>query len=201
MTSLEQDSETKKVLLFSHSLLSNYLQPNGLQHASLACPSLSTWVWSNSCALSWWYHPTSSPSVIPFSSCPQSFPESGSFLMSLFFTLSSQSIGASFSASVLPMNIQSWFPLGLTALMFLHLSFSVKSLLQHHSSKASVLQYSTFFMVQLSHLAFFFSLGVVLTTSSYMMLWTSVHSSLGTLSDLLPWIFCHFYCIIIRDLI
>ena len=156
MTLLEQDSETKKVLLFSHSLLSNYLRPNGLQHASVPCPSLSPWVWSNSRPLSWWHHPTISPSVIPFSSCSQSFPESGSFLMSSFFTLSGQSVGASFSASVLPMNIHGWFPLGLTALMFLHLSSSVKSLLQHHSSKASILQYSAFFMVQLSHLAFLF---------------------------------------------
>ena len=93
-------------------------------------------------------HPLSS--VIPFS-CLQSFPESGSFLMSQLFASGGQSIWASSSASVLPMNIQCWLLLGLTGLISL-LSKVLKSFLQHHSSKASILQCSIFFMVQLAHL-------------------------------------------------
>ena len=88
------------------------LQPHGLQHTRLPCPSLSPGVYSNSCHLSWWCHPTISSSVVPFSSRPQSFPASGSFPMSQFFTSGGQSIGASASASVLPMNIQGGFSLG-----------------------------------------------------------------------------------------
>ena len=90
------------------------LQCHGLKHARLPCPSPSPGVWSNSCPLSWWCHPTISSSVGPFSSCFQSFPASGSIPMSQPFTPGGQSIGASASASVLPMNIHGWFPLGLT---------------------------------------------------------------------------------------
>ena len=107
------------MLLFSRSVMSDSLQPHGLQHTRLPCPSLSPRVWSNSCPLSWWCHPTISSSVAPFSSCPQSSPASGYFPMSPFFASSGQSIGASTSASVLLMNIQSWFPLGLTVLISL----------------------------------------------------------------------------------
>ena len=92
----------------------NTLQPHGLQHARLPCPSLSPRVCSDSRPLSWWCHPTISSSVTPFTSFPQYFPASGSFPMSLLFTLSGQSIGVSASASVLPMNIQDWFTLGWT---------------------------------------------------------------------------------------
>ena len=90
------------------------LQPHGLQHARPPCPSPTPRVYSNSCPLSWWCHPTISCSVVPFSYCPQSFPASGSFQMSQFFASGGQSIGASALASVLPMNIQDWFPLGWT---------------------------------------------------------------------------------------
>ena len=90
------------------------LWPHGLQHARLPCTSPTPRVCSNSCPLSPWCHPTISSSVIPFSSCLQSFPASGSFLMIWLFTSGGQSIGASVSASVLPMNIQDWFPLGWT---------------------------------------------------------------------------------------
>ena len=89
--------------------------PHGLQHARLPCPSLSPRVCSNSCPLSWWCHPT----VSSFSSCSQSFPASGSSPMSQLFASGSQSTGASASASVLPVNIQGWFPLGLTGLISL----------------------------------------------------------------------------------
>ena len=94
--------------------MSNFLQPHGLQHATLPCPSPAPRVYSNSCPLSRWCHPTISSSVIPFSSHLQSFPASGSFLLSQFAPSGGQIIGVSASASVLPKNIQDWFPLGWT---------------------------------------------------------------------------------------
>ena len=100
---------------FSRSVVSNSLRPHGLQHTRIPCPSPTPGAYSNSCPSNWWCHPTISSSVIPFSSCLQSFPASGSFLMSQFFTSGGQSIGVSASASVLPMNIQDWFPLGWTS--------------------------------------------------------------------------------------
>ena len=111
-------------LLFSCEAVSDSLWPHGLQHARLPCPSSTPRACLNSCPLSQWCHPTISFSVITFSSCLQSFPESGSFLMSQFFTSGGWSIRASSSASVLPMNIQDWFPLGLTGLI----SFQSKGL-------------------------------------------------------------------------
>ena len=114
----------------------------GLQQARLLCPSPTPGVCSNSCPSSWWCHPTISSSVVPFPSCFQSFPASGSFLMSQFFTSGSQSIGA--SASVLPMNIQlisfriDWFDL-------LAVQGTLKRLLQHCSSKESIVCCSAFF--------------------------------------------------------
>ena len=92
--------------------MSYSLRPHALQHTRLPCPSLSPWVCSTSCPLSWWCHPTISSSVTPFSSCPQSFLASGSFPMSRLFTSGGQSIGTSASASVLWMNFQGRFPLG-----------------------------------------------------------------------------------------
>ena len=99
---------------FSCSVVSYSLQPHELQHARPPCPSPTPGVYPNSCPLSRWCHPAISSSVIPFSSCPQSFPASGSFQMSQLFASGGQTIGVSASASVLPMNIQDWFPLGLT---------------------------------------------------------------------------------------
>ena len=93
--------------------------PHGLWHASLPCPSLSPRVCSNSCPFSWWCHPIILSSVAPVSSCPQSFPASGSVPMSWLFTSGGQSTGVSASASVLPVSIQDWFPLGLTGLIAL----------------------------------------------------------------------------------
>ena len=90
-----------------------------LQHTRPPCPSPTPGACSNSCPLSWWCHPTILSSVVPFSSCLQPFPASGSFPMSQFFTSGSQSIGVSASTSVLPMNIQDWSPLGLTGLISL----------------------------------------------------------------------------------
>ena len=99
---------------FSCSVMSDSLRPNGQQHARLPCPSPTPRAYSNSRTSSRWCHPTISSSVVPFSSCFQSFPASGSFQMSQFFASDSQSIGASAWASVLPMIIQDWFPLGWT---------------------------------------------------------------------------------------
>ena len=104
---------------FSDSVMSNSLWPLGLQQAKFPCPSPTPRAYSNSCPMSRWCHPTISASVVPFSSCCQSFPASGSFWMSQFFTSGGQSIGASASTSVLPMNIQHWFPLGLIGLISL----------------------------------------------------------------------------------
>ena len=100
---------------FSLSVVSDSLWPHGLQHARLLCPSLTPRAYSNSCPSSQWCHPSISFSVIPFSCRLQSFPASGSFPMSQFFTSGGQTIGISASAAVLPINIQDWFPLGLTA--------------------------------------------------------------------------------------
>ena len=115
------------------------------------CPSPTPGVYSNSRLLNWWCHATISSSVVPFSSCPQSFPASGSFQMSQFFTSGGQSIGVLASTSVLPMNS----PKGLISfrmdwLDHLGVKGILKSLLQHHSSKASILQLSAFFIVQLT---------------------------------------------------
>ena len=102
-----------------HSVMSISLWPHGLQHTRLLCPSLSPRACSNSCLLSWWCYPTISSSVSPFFSCLQFFPASGFFPISPFFVSGGQSIRVSASASVLPMTIQDWFPLGLTGLISL----------------------------------------------------------------------------------
>ena len=127
---------------FSHSVMSNSLRPHGLQHTRPPCPSPTPRMYSNSCPSSRWCHPTILSSVIPFSSCLQSCPASESFPVSQFFTSSDQSNGVLASASVLPMDIQEWFPLGLTGLISLH---------SKGPSRASILWRSAFFMVQLSH--------------------------------------------------
>ena len=130
--------------------MSDSLWRHGLQHARLPCPSPTPGACSNSCPSSQWCRPTTSFSVIPFSSCLQSFPASGSFQMSQFFASGGQRIGVSASASILPMNIQDFFPLGWTGWISLQ-SKGLSRVLQHHSSKASVLWHSAFFIVQLSH--------------------------------------------------
>ena len=131
--------------------MSNSLPPHGLQHARPPCPSPTLGVYSNSCPLSWWCHPTISSSVIPFSSRLQSFPASGSFQFSQFFAWGGQSIG-SFSFSISPSNEHlGLISFGMDWLDLLAVQGIFKSLLQHHSSKASILRYSAFFIVQLSH--------------------------------------------------
>ena len=118
--------------------------PHGLQHTRLPCPSLSSWVCSNSCPLSWWCHPTFPSSVIPFSSCPQSFLASGSFPMSWLFESGGQSTGASASTPVLSVNIQDWSPLGWTG----WISLQSKGLSRVFSN--TTVQKQQFFSTQLS---------------------------------------------------
>ena len=133
---------------FSRSVVSNTLRPHRLHNARSPCPSLTPGACSNLCPLSQWCHPTISSSVVPFFSCLQSFPASGSLPMSQFFASGGQSIGASASASVLPVNIQNWFPLGLALI-----SLQSKELWRVFSSTTVCkhLQHSAFFMIQLSH--------------------------------------------------
>ena len=128
----------------SHSVFSDALRPHGLQHARLPCPSPTPRVYSNSHPLSQWCSPTISSSVTPFSSHLQSFPASGSFQMSQFFISSSQSIGASASTSVLPMNTQDWSPLGWTG----WISLQSKGLSKVFSN--TIVQNNQFFSAQLS---------------------------------------------------
>ena len=146
-------STWRTIAQFSCSIMSDSLWPHGLQHDRLPCPSPTPRACSNSCHSSWWCHPAISSSVIPFSSCLQCFPASGSFLVSQFFPSGGQSIGASPSASVLPMNIQDWFPLGWTG----WISLQSKGLLRVFS-KTTIPKHQffstqpAFFMVQLKTL-------------------------------------------------
>ena len=109
-----QERSAVSSVQFSQSVVSDSLQTHGLQHTRPPCPSPVPGAYSNSCPSSRWCHPTISSSVVPFSSRLQSFSASGSFQISQFFISGGQSIGVSASASVLPMNIQDWFPLGWT---------------------------------------------------------------------------------------
>ena len=129
---------------FSHSVVCNCLRPHELQCARLPCPSTTPKVYSNSCPQSRWCHPTISSSVVYFSSCLQSFPASGSFLRSQFFPSGGQRIGVSASASVLPMNIQDWFPWGWTG----WISLQSKGLSRVFSN--TTVQKHQFFSAQLS---------------------------------------------------
>ena len=135
---METPNSPKRLIVVAQ--LCPTLWPNGLQHARLPYPSPFPGVGSNSCPLSRWCHPTTSSSVTPFS-CPQSFPASGSFPKSWLLA----------SALVLPVNIQGWFPLGLRWFDLLTVQGALKSLLQHHGSKASILWCSAFLMVPISH--------------------------------------------------
>ena len=130
--------------------MSKSLRPHGLQYARLPCPSPTPRACSNSCPSSQWCHPTILSSVIPFSSHLQPFPASGSLPLSQLFESGSQSNGVSASASVLPMNT-GLISFRMDWLDLLAVQWTLESLLQHHSSKASFLQRSAFFTVQLSH--------------------------------------------------
>ena len=129
---------------FSHSVMSDSLQPHELQHARPPCPSPAPGVDPNSCPLSWWCHPTISSSVVSFSSCLQSFPASGSLQMNQFFASGGQSIGVSASTSILPMNTQDWSLLGWTG----WISLQSKGLSRVFSK--TTVQKHQFFSAQLS---------------------------------------------------
>ena len=129
---------------FSCPVVSNSLQPHGLQHTRPPCPSSAPRIYSDSCPLSWWCHPTISSSVVPFSSCSEYFPASGSFPMIQLFAWGGQSIGVSVSASVLPVNTQDWSPLGWTS----GISLQSKGLSRVFSNTA--VQKHQFFSAQLS---------------------------------------------------
>ena len=146
--------------------VSDSLGPHESQHARSPCPSPTARVYPNPCPLSRWCHPTISSSVIPFSSCPQSFPASGSFQMSQLFSSGGQSIGVSASTSFLPMKTQNWSPLQWTGWISLQ-SKGLKSLLQHRSSKTSILWHSAFLMVQLSHPCMTAAKTIVLTVRKF----------------------------------
>ena len=136
-------------VLFSHSVVPDSLWPHGLQHARLPCPSPAPGAYSNSCPSRQWCHPTISSAVVPFS-CLQSFSASGSFSMSQFFTSRGQSLGVLASASVLPMNTQDWYPLGLNGWTPCSPRGSQESF-PTSQFKASILQCSVFLIVQLSY--------------------------------------------------
>ena len=135
--SMNQDNSVE----FNHSVMSDSLRPRELQHTRCPCPSPTSGVHPNPHPLNQWCHPTISSSVIPFSSCLQSFPASGCVPMSWLFTLGGHSIGT--SASILPVNIQGWFSLGLTGFVSLK-SKELSSLLQYYNLKGSILWYSAF---------------------------------------------------------
>ena len=134
------------MLLFSHSVVSNSSRPQALQHTRLPCPSPSPGVHSNPCPLSQWCHPTISSSVIPFSSCPQSFLASQSLLMS---RLSSHQMTKVLEFQLQHHSFQWVFKTDLINWFDLAIQGTLKSLLQHHSSKASIIWHSAFFIVQL----------------------------------------------------
>ena len=171
---------------FSCSVVSDSLRPHEPWHARPPCPSPNPRVYPNSCPLSWWCHLTISSSVVPFSSCLQSFPMScpsqlQSLQMSQLFTSGGQNIGVSASKSVLPMNTQGWFPLGWTGWISLQ-SKGLSSLLQHYSSKASILWHSAFFIVQLSHP--YMTTGKTITLTK----WTFVDKVISLLFNMLSWL-------------
>ena len=135
---------------FSRSVVSDSLRPHESQHVRPPCPSPTPGIHPDSCPSSRWCHPAISSSGVPFFSCPQSLPASESFPMSQLFPRGGQSIGVSALASFLPKKSQAWSPSEWTGWISLQ-SKRLKSLLQHHSSKTSILRCSAFFTVQLSH--------------------------------------------------
>ena len=156
-----------------------------MQHTRLPCPSPTAGAYSNLCLSSQWCHPSISFSVVPFSSRLQSFPESGSFPMNQFFTLGCQSVGVSASESVLPMNIQDWFPLRMTG--WISLQSKGLSRAFSNSLKESIIQCSALFIVQLSHPYMTTGKTTALTR------WTSVGKALSLLFNMLSRLLIAFF--------
>ena len=155
--------------------MSSCLRPHGLQHARLPWPSPTPTprAYSNSRPLTWWCHPTFSSSLIPFSSCLQSFPASGAFLVSQFFASGGQSIRASASASVLPVNIQDWSPLGWTG--WISLQSKGLSRVFSNTTVHKHLRWSAFFIVQLSHP--YMAAGKTIALTRWTFFWQSNESA------------------------
>ena len=152
---------------FSHSVVSDSLRPHEPQHPRPPCPSPTPRVHPNPCPLSRWCNPVISSSVVPFSSCPQSFPASGSFPVSQLFASGDQSIGV-FSFNISPSNEHpGLISFRMDWLDLLAVQGTLKSLLQHHSSKASILQRSAFFIVELSHLYMTTGKTIALTRQTF----------------------------------
>ena len=161
----QRDSAIDMLLLFSCKVMSDSLWPHGLQHGSLLCPSLSLRVCSNSCSLSWWCHPTISSPVAPFSSCLQSFLAQGSFPDALHIRLPKY---WSFGFSISPSDEYSGFiSFRIDWFDFLAVQGTLKHLLQHHNSKASILRCSAFFMVRFSHPYMTTGKTIVLTIQTF----------------------------------
>ena len=152
---------------FGRSVGSDPLIPHEPQHARSPCPSPTPRVYSNSCSSSWWCHPAISSSVVPFSSCLQYFPASGSFPMSQLFPSGGQSIGVSASASVLPMNTQDWFPLGWTGWISLQSKGLSRVFSNTTVQKHQPLWGSAFFIVQLSYLYMTTGKTIALTRQTF----------------------------------
>ena len=163
--------------MFSCSVMSDSLWPYGQQHARPPCPSLSPIVCPSSCSLYHWCCPAISCFDALFSFCPWSSPASGTFPMNRLFPWDDQNTGALASASVIPVNIQGCSPLRSTSLMSL-LSKGLRSLLQYHSSKASILWCFTFFMVQLSQPYMTTGKTIAFTIQTLSLLWIIVHKSI-----------------------
>ena len=164
---------------FSCTFLSNSLQSHGLQRARLPCASPTPKGYSNSCPSRWWCYPTISSPVIPLFSCLQSFPASASFPVSQVFASGGQIIGVSASSLVLPMTIQDWFPLGWIGWISFSVQGTLKTILQHHSSKSSVLWHWAFFIIQLSLLYMTTGKTIALTR------WTFVGKVMSLLFNML----------------
>ena len=160
---------------FSHSVVSNSLWPHGLQHTRLPCPSPNPRVYSNSCPSSRWCHPTISSSAIPFSSHLRSFPASGSFPMSQFFTSGGQRIGVSALASVLPVNIHDWFPLGWTCWISLQSKGLSRIFSNNTVQKHIVPQY---FFSFISLMVFFGWLSAFSHCTCVLSFWIHIHRDL-----------------------
>ena len=161
--------------------MSNSLRPHERQHTRPPCPSPTSGVHPNPCPSSQWCHPTISSCVIPFSSCPQSFPASGSFPMSQLFSSGGQNIGVSVSTSVLPIRLEhpGLISFRMDWLDLLAVQGILNNLLQHHSSKASTLLHSAFFIVQLSHP--YMNTGKIITLTR----WTFVGKVMSLLLNML----------------
>ena len=168
-------------LLHCCSVMFNSLQPHRLQHTRILCPLLSPRVFSDSCPLSQWCYPTISSSAASFSFCLQFFTASVFFPMSWLFTSGGQSIEPSALASVLPVNIQGWFSFRIDWFDLLAVQGTLKSLLQHHDSKASILWGSAFSMIQLSHP--YITIGKSITLTRY----TFISKVISLLFNMLSW--------------